>query len=413
VAFSPDGTHLATASGDIARVWNLTYGTKLHTLRHEDKLVGVAFAPDGTRLATASRDGTAWVWVLGSELPILRHKKEVWGVAFTADGTRVATASDDCTVRIWDHASAAELYTLRVRYNDSGRYHDGEWRDDEPVWGGFALAPDGTRVATAGESARVWDFTSGAEVRTLRHEYGVWRVAFSPDGTRLATASFDDTARVWDLASGAELRVLPHRDGVVGVAFSPDGTRLATASGDIARVWNLATASNTARVWDLADGAVQHTLRHEGMVVGVAFSPDGTHLATASGDIARVWNLATASNTARVWDLADGAVQHTLRHEGMVVGVAFSPDGTRLATTSSDTARVWNLADGAELRALRHEKKVVGVAFSPDGTYLATASSNTARVWDLRPDAILLAAARTRVNRRLTADERRTAGLLL
>jgi hypothetical protein len=92
---------------------------------------------------------------------------------------------------------------------------------------------------------------------------------------------------------------------------------------------------------------------HEKEVVGVAFSPDGTRLAT------------TSSNTARVWDLADGAEQHTLPHQGMVVGVAFSPDGTRLATTSGDIARVWDLASGAELRALRHEKKVGGGGVQP------------------------------------------------
>ena len=100
----------------------------------------------------------------------------------------------------------------------------------------MAFSPDGTRLATASgdKTAKVWDVASGREVRTLSgHTDAVYGVAFSPDGTRLATASWDKTAKVWDVASGREVRTLSgHTDAVYGVAFSPDGTRLATASWD-------------------------------------------------------------------------------------------------------------------------------------------------------------------------------------
>ena len=100
-------------------------------------------------------------------------------------------------------------------------------------------------------------------------------VAFSPDGTRIATASADGTAKVWDAATGQELFTLVgHTRGVTSVVFSPDGTQIATGSAD-----------KTARVWEAATGKLLQTLLgHTEGVTSVAFSPDGTHLAAASLD---------------------------------------------------------------------------------------------------------------------------------
>jgi WD40 repeat protein len=92
--------------------------------------------------------------------------------------------------------------------------------------------------------------------------------------------------------------------------------------------------------------------------------------------------------------------------------VAFAPDGTRLATSDDRTARVWDVASGAELHTLRHQDRVEDVAFAPDGTRLATANyDGKARVWELTSNALLLARARTRVDRQLTKNELRMAGL--
>jgi hypothetical protein len=176
---------------------------------------------------------------------------------------------------------------------------------------------------------------------TLRGHTGPVRDgAFSPDGKRLVTASYDGTAKVWDAESGKELLTLRgHSDGVYSVAFSPDGMRVATASGD-----------GTAKVWDAGSGQEMLTLRgHSGAVDGVAFSPVGKRLATASGD-----------GTAKVWDAWSGQELLTLRgHSDTALdvgftGVAFSPDGKRLATASDDkTAKVWDAMSGQELLTLR------------------------------------------------------------
>jgi WD40 repeat protein len=146
--------------------------------------------------------------------------------------------------------------------------------------------------------------------------------AFSPDGTRVVTASWDATARVWDARTGASVTTLSgHKASLNGAALSPDGSRVVTASAD-----------KTARVWDAGTGTVLATLSGHGDAVNsAAFSPDGSRVVTASND-----------NTARVWDAATGAVLATLAgHADAVNYAAFSPDGSRVVTTSSDgTARV-------------------------------------------------------------------------
>jgi dipeptidyl aminopeptidase/acylaminoacyl peptidase len=239
-----------------------------------------------------------------------------------------------------------------------------------------AFSPDGTRIVTGSwdKTARVWDARTGAPQLELEgHAAGVSSVAFSPDGTCIVTTSWDQTAKVWDARTGSPLLDLKgHKSWVFSAAFSPDGRRIVTGSMD-----------RTAKVWDARTGLPQLELKgHTGPVESAVFSPDGTRIVTGSQD-----------RTAKVWDARAGSPQVELKgHTANVVSVAFSPDGTRIVTSGDWTAKVWDARTGLpQLELKGHTSGVVSVAFSPDGTRIVTGSyDQTAKVWDARTGTLQL-----------------------
>ena len=202
-----------------------------------------------------------------------------------------------------------------------------------------AFSPNGSRIVTASsdKTARIWDAASAKEIAVLRGPSSVYSLvisaAFSPDGSRIVTASWDTTARIWDAASAKEIAVLRSHDAVRSAAFSPDGSRIVTATGGLPFA---SSGDKTARIWDAASAKEIAVLRgHDAFVQSAAFSPDGSRIVTASGD-----------TTARIWDAASAKEIAVVRgHDDLVTSAAFSPDGSRIVTASYDkTARIWDAA---------------------------------------------------------------------
>jgi len=288
-----------------------------------------------------------------------------------ADSTLARNSSLDHTlaalvgVESIRHAETVQGYeTLWETNNEMGR-EVARMAHQEAV-SAVAFSPDGTLVASGSEdwTARVFEARTGRQVARLAHQGPVNAVAFSPDGTLVVTGSEDHTARVFEARTGREVAKLASQEAVYAVAFSPDGAQVVTGSQD-----------GAARVFEAHTGREVTRLAPQGAVHAVVFSPDGTLVATGSKD-----------NTARVFEARARSEVARMAHQGPVNAVAFSPDGTLVVTGSEDhAARVFEARTGREVARLAHQGPVNGVAFSPDGGLVATGSQdNTARVFDAR-----------------------------
>lgn len=365
LSWSPDGKILCAASeNQTVILWNPDTSAPLRVLELDSDVAKVAFSSDGRYLVTGCAKAYAQMWEVTSGRRLgapLRHQGPVFAVCFAPDGRTLLTAGKDGTARLWDIEQI--LPTSRAV------------SPPQPWIRAVAVSRDGKYVLLGGVKAQLCELATGRSVLPdLIHAADRWvdAVDISPDGTKLATGSYDGTARLWDAKTGSQLLpplrhgdpTQPDHNWIHAVTFSPDGRVLATGGHD-----------GTARFWETSTGRqVGSSLQHQGSVQAVAFSPDGRILATGSRD----WEL-------RLWDVASGRLLQQIGHPAWVTAVAFSPDGRKLLSGCSDhRVRIWDVATGRmQCEPLRHSAPVYAVAFSPDGSLILTAGADhTSRLWD-------------------------------
>ncbi|KAG2740349.1 WD40 repeat-like protein [Suillus brevipes Sb2] len=374
------------------------------------------------------------------------HADWVYSAVFSKNGNilKIISTSDDKTVRIWDV--------------DTGEQENSFEGHASPTFG-LVVSMDGRRCVSGAKDGKIiiWDADTKEIIRCLSHHTDwVNSIQFSPDENRLASASDDGTLKIWDAVWRSEVERDLTGESTTSSLWNRTetlvcwGTRLYThrarrhslvVPGPVAlrshlpffllclsigtfgrrRVSRLQHADTGELVFDIDD--------HQGLVFTVAYSPNGTKIASGSKDCTvRIWNATTGKQQTQplihdspvnslVWSsdsrrlisgCVDGQIYFWSAPTGAQLGsplrahpeniqlLAISPDGELIASASTDhTARLWSTSTRKPFgRVLQHAKMVITIAFSPDGQLIATGGEeNTIFLWDVSQESTIMAHA--------------------
>jgi WD40 repeat protein/serine/threonine protein kinase len=443
IAISPDGRWLASADSSYVRLWDLAKRKEAHTLHgHMGEVTSVAFSSDSKSLVSGSKDATVKIWdvALGQgRLSWTLHSKPVTRVAISPDGRRLASASEDMTVKCFDIDTAKNQVTLRghtstihglafdplgktlatASFDKTIRLWDPSTTQEArilrtcggTIGPGVIVSPDGQYLANAHPdgSVKLWDALSGRE-RFQVPAGKVTEMAFSPDGQCLAACNDKHMVKAWNVDTGEAIFGLKMPGELAEMAVSCGGQRLALLTRD--------------GIWHVRDGRTGQEIlaRKSHGYAGLAFSPvdqrfavrgpgkvtiydeSARELVTLAGvkssytmvfsrDGRQLASADLSDQSVKVWDTATGKGLQTLRRQrgiiyrDEVIGLAFSPDGKRLAAASRyENLRLWELTTGKEVLALRGYGGCRSGAFSANGqVLLCTTWDSKLRIWDAAP----------------------------
>ncbi|WP_021591885.1 hypothetical protein [Actinomadura welshii] len=393
--YSPDGRLLATADlGGVITLWRTSDHVPVRRMRMAGVLDGLAFSPDGRRLAAAGAARTAAVWdvATGREVDAIDgHGGLTTEVAYAPDGRTVAIAGDDGRVALW-RPDDDRVRTVKV---------------GDALLTAVAFSPDGRSLAAAGDDDEVHllDLESGEErgpARRMQHTDTISALAFTDGGRTLVSSGYDRTVKLWETASRTNITTLTgHSGGIYDIAVSPDGNRIASAALD-----------QTTLVWDLRRTPY---IGHTDWVNDIALDPGGKGFVSVGQDGGlRWWDTASRRPAATVSAHPRGAavVDHgsglvvtggddalihiwrdrrrvgTLRgHTDKIYALDLAPDGRTLAAADQSGALIlWDVPTRRRTAVLKRGRPLVkGLAFGPHGRMLATGDDDRAvTLWDVQ-----------------------------
>jgi WD40 repeat protein len=357
--FSTDARLVAAGSTEVT-LWEVASGKTLGSWELPSWLTVLAFSPQGTHLATGHDDGSVLLWdVAGGRLlgEIQAHSRAVGALAFDRSGTRLASAGEDRLIKLWEVATGTAIGQLEGH------------TDRIPA---LAWHPDGTRLYSAGwdTTARVWDVAQAEPLILLNsHAAQVLTLALSPDGSLLACADSAQAIHIWDTASHKTLAVLPPQAAEIKtLAFSADSQRLAAGGGErVIRLWDRRRGLEGEPE---ADPVLTRTC--------LAVSPDGARLLSlAAGTALRIWDVVSGNSLLEQMD-AGVLRAFAAGSDGRWAAVSAATPGNAGA---ADLA-LWDLKEGQRVRTLEGPRgPVTALAFRGDGRELATGGREGGDVW--------------------------------
>jgi WD40 repeat protein len=389
VAFSADGSRLVSGSNDkTLRLWDVLGGKRIGAplIGHQGLVLSVAIV--GNEIVSGGNEHALRFWngVVGQPYkgPLSGHDGSVTSVAIGPDSRHLASGGVDGTVRRWDAYTATEVGQMPGPVGVISRV-------------AFDRTGDVVASGSADGKIRLWDSRTGG-VREIDTGRPVTAIAMSPVASLLASAGIDGQITLWDLSSQPEKpTALENKDNAIifDLRFNPRGDRLASGGvAGILRLWDL----TGHEMWE-ADAAAQlpksfseqtHLAAgHPGEILGVAFSPDGQRLASGSTD----WGTEKQEPAVGViqrWDVKTGTPLGDPAQIGdAVMGLAFSSQSTkpsqdRIVAGSFDPydVQLWSATYGNQHTFSGHQAQVVSVAVSPDGALIISGSADgTVRIW--------------------------------
>ncbi|EIJ41111.1 WD40 repeat-containing protein [Beggiatoa alba B18LD] len=308
----------------------------------------IALSPDTRWLAVASTRGIIHILDAntGKVMQILQaHQGDIQSLVFEPHGEWLASAGHDQKVILWtrQNASPPAQNTWQILR---------EWDAGYKI-NALAVSPDGQFLASAGRelehSISLWSVTDAHELRRFKGHTGripASGLAFSPDGTLLASASFDKTARLWEVATGKRIRLYQgHTQDVEAIRFSPNGQYVITASSD-----------KTLRLWSIKNDQSLNVLSgHQNSILDVVFLPEGRRVLSASRD-----------RTLRLWDIDSGvSLQVWQGHNDSIASLSLQ-NNIVFSGGRDGTIQRWQLQDKPNIHTVHLPSEPTSVLLLPE-----------------------------------------------